>query len=219
MNEYSFAISEPEPFQNPLLRKIVEFGNKDWIVTGLITQVILVVLMQLIIWLIPNETIKMPTLTAVTDLKFVEYQEITENQPTQVQDLSDKIIEKEKKDKLNPINWKNSQDPTMDFSQRYRPLFKFNNVNEYYPDSARRSNLGKVTVSFTMLVGTDGKVKDVRIRNIRSMGGGHKAFQKDFRQAVRLILLKKTRLLTKPYYVNGTAVPFTWDNKIIFTLQ
>ena len=195
------------------------FGNREWFTIGVIVQVLLLLLAQLILNLLPVEVIKPPEIAAVTDLKFVEYQEIRTETPAESQDLSDEIIEKEKKDKLQPINWSNASDPTFDTTQRYRPLFRIGFSADDYPMRARRSNLPRVTVTFSMLIGPDGKIQDLKIKSIRSRSDAHKPFEKEFVEAVRRIILKQTKLVTKPYTVGGAATSFRWDNKIEFILQ
>ena len=218
-------IKNPSPdhtiqrYKAGILERLDRFENREWFISGVIVLILILLFTQLILILLPSEKIIMPEIAPVTDLKFVEYQEIQTETPAETQDLSDEIIEKEKKDDLKKINWENAADPTFDTSQRYRPLFRINFSEDDYPQRARRSNLPRVIVTFSMLVGANGQIQDVRIRKIRSLGNAHIPFERDFRKAVRKIIMRQTKLLTRPYTAGGVGRQFKWDYKIEFVLK
>ena len=204
-----------------IARKTADWELREWI-GGIVTQILIALLTQLIWWLSALWSPGVepaPEVQTETDLSFVEFTPtVQEEVPQQAQDLSDKIIEKEKVEQPQPINWDNAADPTMDFSQRYQARLSVNVSTNDYPARASRAGIGKVTALVDIYIGADGKVKDVRIRKLTSAGGAHKPFEKDFRASVRKIILKKTKLMNKPYSVNGQAQDFVWQTRITFTL-
>ncbi len=208
----------PESSMGRLARVVSNFGMREWLFIGIGTQVLALALVQLFITFWPHEKVEPRRLSDARAMQFVEFQEIRQKQPTEVQDLSDKIIEKEKKEKVNPINWNNAVDPTF-AAETYRPLFRSSFSPRDYPQAARRGNLPTVRARYEMLIGADGKIKDVRIKWVRSRGGAHKPYEGDFKKAVRKIILRKTRMITRPYIVDGKAVPFVWTQTIEFELQ
>lgn len=202
-----------------IARKADAFGNREWMLVGFVANILLLLLAQLFIWLLPSEKIRPPEIASASELSFVEFEEVREQQPVKSRDFSDKIIEKEKLDQQEEINWSNAADPTFDMTQRYRPQFQVNNAAENYPDRARRSSLPAVTVNFTMLISPTGQIQDVRILGMRSDGDAHKPFEADFRKAVRDIILKQTKLVTRPYLVGGVPTQFQWNYSIKFQLR
>lgn len=193
---------------------------KDWIVLGFILQVFLIIILNYIYQLFPEEKKEPALISLSTDMSFIEYQE---PQPQTVQnqtrELSDKIIETTQKVQDEPINWQNAVDPSLDFSQRYVAKIAVNISPDDYPDRAKRSNLGKVKVSVALYISADGKIKDVKINKIESVSGNIDLFKGDFIQAVRNIFLKKSRLLNQPYQVEGNFKDFIWYTTVTFTLE
>ncbi len=208
----------PGPWER-LARRAESFGNGEWVLVGLVANIGILLLAQVFLWLLPDEKLKAPEIATATELSFVEYEEVRQTEPVKSRDFSDKIVEKDKLDKEEEINWANAADPTFDMNQRYRPIFSWPDDKDNYPDRARRSSLPTVTVNFTMLVGSDGRIRDVRIIGMRSDGDAHKAYEADFRQAVRDIVLKRTRLTSRPYTVGGVATEFRWTASIRFKLR
>jgi len=155
----------------------------------------------------------------VAEMNFVEFQEPTETVQSETRDLSDEIIETDKPADEKPVNWANAVDPTMDFDQRFTARLQVESSADDYPASARRSNLGTVTAAVTLYISADGRIRDVRINNLRTSSGNIDAFRDDFVQAVRKIFLTKSRLISSPYKSGGEAKDFTWDTIITFTLQ
>lgn len=199
--------------------RIERFGHKEWILSGILVEIILFLTVQLILNLLPSGAIKSLDIEVVTELKFVEFEEIKTRKVVQTKDLSDTIIEKDKIEKEKKYDWNKASDPTIDPTQRYRPLFRIVASEDDYPDRARHSNLPRVVVHFTMLISPAGKIQDIRIRKIQSEGDAHRPYEDDFIKAVRHVILNRTQLLTKPYNTNGSAVPFTWDSKFEFILR
>ena len=195
-----------------------EFGGREWFLLGCLAQAIVLVAAHFILLLLPAERIITPReAEATTQFVHEEYQERSVRRPVNSQELSEKIVEKEVLEKKEPINWDNAQDPSFD-ARGYRPVIETSISDEDYPQAARRGTMPDVIVNFTLLIGTDGKVKDVRIKRIRSRGNAHKPFQKEFYAAARRLLLR-TRLKSRPYTVNGKRVPFTWTSTIVFKLR
>ena len=206
-------------FWESMARKADGFGNGEWMLVGLGANIAILLLAQLLLLLWPGEKITPPEIASASELSFVEFQEVHESQPVKSRDFSDKIIEKEKLDKQEDINWSNAADPTFDLTQRYRPQFQVNNSADNYPERARRSSLPAVTVNFTMLISPEGRIQDVKILRMRSDGDAHKPFEADFRKAVRQIILKQTKLATRPYLVGGVPTQFQWNLSITFKLR
>lgn len=194
---------------------------REWLAAGAAVLALLILIAQLIFMLLPGQrdiANEVPAITA--DMSFVEFQEPAETVPTETRDLSDEIIETEKPvTEEKPVNWANAVDPAMDFDQRYTARLLVESSADDYPSSARRSNLGTVTASVTLYISADGRIRDVRIRNLRASSGNIDAFRDDFIQAARRIFLTKSRLISAPYKLNGEAKDFTWDTTITFTLQ
>lgn len=209
----------PASFWETVARRAEAFGNGEWMIVGLLANIVILLLAQLILLLWPQERIVPQEIASASELSFVEFQEVKESQPVKSRDFSDKIIEKEKLDKEEEINWSNAADPTFDLTQRYRPQFSFGIGPENYPERARRSSLPVVTVNLAMLVGPDGRIQDVKILGMRSDGDAHRPFEADFRKAVRKIILQQTRLTTRAYRVGGVPTQFEWKTSIKFRLQ
>lgn len=202
--------------------RTAEWELREWSLAGIGVQLLLLLFMQIFWWLSalwqPSEE-PSPELQTQVDMSFVEFQKVTEDLPQQTQDLSEKIVEKEKLEKEQPpINWDNAVDPGMDFSQRYEARLSVNVSTNDYPPRATKANIGSVVALVDIYIGSDGKVKDVRIRQLRSAGNAHQPFENDFRKSVRRIILQKTKLLNKPYSVNGVPKDFVWQTRITFTL-
>ncbi len=158
-------------------------------------------------------------LSMVSELSIVEFQDIQQGPVKGAQDMSEEIIEREKLTEDKPINWSNATDPTLDMDQRYAAKLLVNISPDDYPQRARRANVGEVTVAVTLYIGADGRVRDVKIRQIRSPGNAAQTFEEDFIRSVRTLLLTKTRLASRPYTVKGEARDFQWDTTVTFTLQ
>lgn len=208
--------------QRPVLRRWMEraeqFGTGEWVLLGLAGNLLLLLLVQLLIWLWPSERQGPLEINAASELSFVEYEEVKNREPVKTKDLSDQIIEKEKIED-EKINWENAVDPTFDTTQRYRPIFDITVNEDNYPERARRSNLPTVTVNFTMLVSSNGKILDVSIQSIRSPGNAHKVFEADFKKSLRQIILHQTKLITRPYTSGGTPTNFVWKRTMHFRLK
>ena len=202
-----------------IARKTARWGVGEWIFTGLILQIILIFGGQALLDLLPEKEDPEINLEMAAELSFVEFNEIKADVTSETQDLSDKIIEKDKITKEQPINWNNAADPAMDFDQRYSARLLVNISPNDYPTRARRANVGRVTVAVSIYIAANGRIRDVKIRDIRSQGGTAANFKGDFVTAVRKILLQKTKLLNSPYKQSGVAKDFVWDTTVTFTLQ
>lgn len=203
-----------------IARRTEHWYAREWLAAGAVVLALLVVFAQLIFMLLPGEdegTGEAPEIVA--EMSFVEFQEPTETVQSETRDLSDEIIETDKPADEKPVNWANAVDPTMDFDQRFTARLQVESSADDYPASARRSNLGTVTAAVTLYISSDGRIRDVRIRNLRTSSGNIDAFRGDFVQAVRKIFLTKSRLISSPYKSGGEAKDFTWDTTITFTLQ
>jgi hypothetical protein len=190
-----------------------------WVSASVVLHVLFLFLGQLLINLLPEEKAQAPELSMSSTLDFVEFQEIRTDLPSDSADLSDKIIEKERITEQKPINWENAADPSMDFEQRYTAKLLVNISADDYPERARRGNAGKVTVAVSLYIASDGHIRDVRIRNIRSTGDAAAPYEKEFIESVRKILLTKTHLLNSPYSKGGKGADFVWDTTVTFTLN
>ncbi|MCB1320155.1 MAG: hypothetical protein KDK34_07875 [Leptospiraceae bacterium] len=193
------------------------WGILEWAPTALLIQFLIVLLYQIAVWLWPTTETPPPAIDLTTDMQFIEFQEPAEDTPVQSTDLSDEIVETDSTQ--DKVNWNNARDPRTDFDQRYLALLDWSTSDDDYPSSARRSNLGKVTVLVTLYISAGGKIRDVRVRGITSSTGGHEAFQTDFAQAARDVFLNKARLKNNPYSVNGVPQDFVWNTHITFTLN
>lgn len=203
-----------------IARRTERWYAREWLAAGAVVLALLVVFAQLIFMLLPGKddgTGEAPEIVA--EMNFVEFQEPTETVQSETRDLSDEIIETDKPADEKPVNWANAVDPTMDFDQRFTARLQVESSADDYPASARRSNLGTVTAAVTLYISADGRIRDVRIRNLRTSSGNIDAFRGDFVQAVRKIFLTKSRLISSPYKSGGEAKDFTWDTIITFTLQ
>lgn len=201
-------------------RRTERWYAREWLAAGAVVLALLVVFAQLIFMLLPGKddgTGEAPEIVA--EMSFVEFQEPTETVQSETRDLSDEIIETDKPADEKPVNWANAVDPTMDFDQRFTARLQVESSADDYPASARRSNLGTVTAAVTLYISADGRIRDVRIRNLRTSSGNIDAFRGDFEEAVRKIFLTKSRLISSPYKSGGEAKDFTWDTTITFTLQ
>ncbi len=206
-----------------IARKTAHWYIREWMTVGFIIQFLILLFAQMFWWVSvlwqPEKRIEPEAQTPV-DMSFVEFQQFqdTSDVPQQAQDLSDEIVEKDRIEKKQAINWENAADPAMDFSQRYVPRLSVDVSSNDYPARATRAGIGKVTAMVDIYIGGDGKVKDVRIRRLSSAGDAHLAFQADFETSVRKIILQKTKLLNTPYTVGGQARDFVWQTRITFTL-
>lgn len=203
-----------------IARRTERWYAREWLAAGTVVLALLVVFAQLIFMLLPGKddgTGEAPEIVA--EMSFVEFQEPTETVQSETRDLSDEIIETDKPADEKPVNWANAVDPTMDFDQRFTARLQVESSADDYPARARRSNLGTVTAAVTLYISADGRIRDVRIRNLRTSSGNIDAFRGDFVQAVRKIFLTKSRLISSPYKSGGEAKDFTWDTTITFTLQ
>lgn len=118
------------------------------------------------------------------------------------------------------VDWGSADDPTIDGGTRYAAQLLVEISPEDYPASARRAGIGDVKVNVVIYIsGATKRVRDVRIRNVRSPGDVHKPFEADFIAATRRVLMTKTRLLNSPYSKEGKPRDFVWDTSVTFTLQ
>ncbi|GIX40643.1 MAG: hypothetical protein KatS3mg129_0376 [Leptospiraceae bacterium] len=203
-----------------LFQYFEKWDLKNWVFTGMILQILIILVFDFIYRLIPEDNTKNPIqISLSTDMSFIEYEEPQiQTEQAQTKDLSEKIIETTQKTE-EKINWQNAVDPTLDFSQRYAARISVQISPEDYPDRAKRSNLGKVKVSVALYIGSDGKIKDIKIRKIESTSGNIEAFKEDFILAVKKIFLYKAKLLNKPYQKDGEYKDFIWYTTVTFTLQ
>ncbi|MBI3394774.1 MAG: hypothetical protein HY042_02955, partial [Spirochaetia bacterium] len=119
-----------------------------------------------------------------------------------------------------PVNWGTASDPALDGGSRYAPQLIVNIGPEDYPPRARRANVNEVVVAVTVyLSGKTGRVRDFKVRGIRSENNAHEPFTNDFIEATRKILFVKTRMANKPYQKDGIGHDFVWDTAVKFTLQ
>lgn len=203
-----------------LTEHLERWDLRNWVFLGMIIQLILIFFIDFLYKIIPTYKKEEPTkISLSTDLSFIEYEEpqpITQQSSTK--DLSENILETTQKTE-EKINWQNAVDPTLDFTQRYAAKISVTISPEDYPDRAKRSNLGIVRVSVALYIGSDGKIKDVKIRKIESSTGNIQAFEQDFIDAVRKIFLQKAKLLNKPYQIQGEYKDFIWYTTVMFTLE
>ncbi len=192
---------------------------REWSAVGLGLQILVAIGIEGARLLLPEPQRSDEPFALTAQLDFIEFQEIQKEKPAEVQDLSDKIIEKDKLSEEKPINWENASDPTMDPNQRYMAKLMVNISPDDYPSRARRAEIGRVTVAVSLYISSAGKIRDVRIRSIRSAGDAAKPFTDDFQAAVRKILLQKTKLLNAPYKGEAGSNDFIWDTTVTFTLQ
>jgi hypothetical protein len=202
-----------------LLQRVERWGLREWMPVGFFIQVIAVILFQVALWLWPASPPEQVDLKISTEMTFVEYNEVQDVRTPETRDLSDEIVEVEKLIEEEKINWANAVDPTLDVSQRYSIFLDARTGDEDYPDPARRANLGRVTAAVRVYIDRNGHVRDVRVRNIRSQGGGHEPFRDEFVRSIRNVLLNKTRVEGRPYVVDGEAKDIVWDTTISFTIN
>ncbi|MDH5655029.1 MAG: energy transducer TonB [Spirochaetia bacterium] len=217
----SSSISYETSEMNFELKKIdvKKWDMREWIIASFFIQLILIASAQLVLDLLPGSQDFSTDEIVMTEMTFVEYNEIQEEKPVETQDLSDEIIEKDKLSEDPPVNWNNAVDPTMDFDQRYNARLMVNISPDDYPSRAKRANIGIVRVAVTMYIDSTGKIRDVKIRSIRSQDGALENYKGDFTSAARNILLKKTKLVNLPYAKGGASRDFVWDTTISFTIQ
>lgn len=201
------------------LERTERWGLREWLPVGFLLQLILILLFQIGVWLWPAGAPENVNLSVSTEMTFVEYNEVEDVVTPESKDLSDEIVEVDKLLEEEQINWANAVDPTLDVSQRYSIFLDARTGDEDYPDPARRANLGRVTAAVRVYIDKNGRVKDVRVRNIRSQGGGHETFKAEFVRSIRNVLLNKTRVEGRPYVVNGEAKDIVWDTTISFTIN
>lgn len=193
---------------------------REWIIVSIFTQTAGIFLFQLILNLLPEKKSEFTAPIMTSELSFVEYNEIKDEKISETQELSDEIIEKDKlTEEPPPVNWTNAADPLMDFSQRYAAKLYVNISPDDYPQRAKRANIGLVSVAVTLYIDSSGKIRDVKIRNIRSNAQAADPYKNEFISAVRKILLEKTKLMNTPYSSKGQAKDFTWDTTVSFTIQ
>jgi len=198
---------------------IYRWDMREWLFVSFFLQILAIAVFQIILDLLPSTSEFSPDQIVMKEMSFVEYNEVKEEKPVETQDLSDEIIEKDKLDEEPPVNWNNAVDPAMDMNQRYNARLLVNISPDDYPDRAKRANIGLVTVAVTMYIDSSGKIRDVKIRNIRSADGAVDLYKGDFNEAARKILLKKTKLVNLPYATGGQNKDFIWDTTISFTIQ
>ncbi len=219
------AMTSPPPLAtvpgwfNDLVERMRGWTLREWCVAGFALQLLVVLIAEAVIQLWPVGDPDAVNLELSTEMTFIEYQEIDEAPQAKSKDLSNEIVEVEKKE-VDEINWNNAVDPTMDFSQRYTALLDVNQGPDDYPSAARNANLGRVTAAIRLYIDAGGRIRDVRVRNIRSAGGSHAAFEQEFVASIRRLILQKTKLKSRPYTdASGAAQDFVWDTTITFTLQ
>ena len=201
------------------LDRVEGWGLREWMPVAFVLQLLVVLLYQIAIWLWPAGAPEQVDLSVSTEMTFVEYQEVEDVITPESKDLSDEVVEVDKLLEEEKINWANAVDPTLDINQRYSIFLDARTGDEDYPDAARRANLGRVTAAVRVYIDKNGRVRDVRVRNIRSQGGGHEPFRPEFIRSIRNVLLNKTRVEGRPYVVNGEAKDIVWDTTISFTIN
>ncbi len=202
-------------------RIISGWDLRHWSFLGFLILILFLAIADLIFKLIPEKEKKDSNIIAVIpEMAFVEYQEPTTQETLQqTKELSEEIMETEKKQKQDVINWQNAIDPSLDFTQRYSAKIAVSISSDDYPERARKSNLGKVKVSVALYIGADGKIKDVIIRKFESQSGNLESFKEDFIQSVRKVFLQKSKLLSEPYKENGQPKDFIWYTTVTFSLE
>lgn len=205
-----------------IYKLIEKWDLRVWTIIGFVLQLFLFFITDLIFKLIPGEKNFeiSDSISLVPEMTFLEFEEPeVQNIPQQSKELSEEIIETQKQEKQDRINWQNAVDPSLDFSQRYIARIAVSISPEDYPENAKKSNLGKVKVSVALYIGADGKIKDVQVRKIESQSGNIEAYKQDFIQSVRNVFLKKSKLLSTPYQVNGEYKDFIWYTTVTFILE
>ena len=194
------------------------WGLREWLPVAFVLQLVLLVLFQIFVWLWPADEPENVALSVSTEMSFVEYNEVQDVVTPDSKELSDEIVEVDKLLEEEKINWASAVDPTLE-ARRYSIFLDARTGDEDYPDPARRANLGRVTAAVRAYIDKNGRVRDVRVRNIRSQGGGHEPFEAEFIRSIRNVLLNKTRVEGQPYVVNGEAKDIVWDTTISFTIN
>lgn len=205
-----------------IYKLLEKWDLRIWTLIGFIIQLLLFFIVDLIFKLIPQEkNLEISdSISLVPEMTFLEFEEPEiQNIPQQSKELSEEIIETQKVEKKDIINWQNAVDPSLDFNQRYTAKIAVSVSPDDYPENAKKSNLGKVKVSVALYIGADGKIKDVQIRKIESQSGNIEAFKQDFIQSVKKVFLTKSKLLTPPYQVNGEYKDFIWYTTVTFVLE
>jgi hypothetical protein len=140
----------------------------------------------------------------------------------------DKNTEKDKKSSdtigtgpaSSSVDWGTAADPSVDGGSRYAPdIWVDGSLEDMYPARAKQANLGRVVVAVTLYIDGSGRIRDVRIRYVRSQGNAHAPFEADFRQAAYDVATKRMRLRSAAYRHDGRPVDFIWDTTINFQLQ
>ncbi len=204
------------------LRIVEEWDYRHWFLFGSIVQFILVLFFEILFQIFPREELKQTEIINLsTELSFLEYQEpVPSPVVPQTRDLSEEIIETKKPiDKVEEINWQNAVDPSLDFNQRYVPRIAISISPDDYPERAKKSNIGIVKVSVALYIDSSGKIRDVKIRKMESDSGNIELFRNEFIMAVRKVFLEKSKLLNKPYEVDGTPRDFIWYTTVTFVLE
>ncbi len=213
------TVAANETWWSKLFARLQTWDLREWLPVAFALQILALVLYEVVLFLIPAAEPENVDLNVSTEMTFVEFSEVEDVKPPESRDLSDEIVEVDKLKEEEQINWANAVDPTLDFNQRYSIFLDARTGNDDYPDAARRANLGRVTAAVRVYIDKSGNIRDVKVRSIRSQGGGHQTFQKEFIRSIRNVLLNKTRVEGRPYMVNGEAKDIVWDTTISFTIN
>ena len=189
----------------------------QWMVTGVVVQVVGLFLYQLALWIIPEPEKEMAMFTADPGMSFVEYQEPSQQDTASAKDLSEEIVETKKKQD-EAINWTNAANPATNFSSRYTARISVTVSPDDYPSSAARAGVGTVTIRAALLILPSGRIGDVRIQNVRFSNPVGEDYRAEFIARARQILLTRARLVSPPYKENGQPTKFIWTQTITFTL-
>ncbi|MCB1168301.1 MAG: hypothetical protein KDK37_09130 [Leptospiraceae bacterium] len=190
----------------------------QWLGAGAVVQALGLVFYQLVLWVLPQPEESLTDLQLQPTMSFVEFQEPTKEDVSSSRDLSDEIVETQKKSDKEPINWTNAANPATDFSSRYVGRIAVNVSSNDYPADAARAGAGSVTVAVSLLILPSGQIQDVRIRNVRFQNPVGEDFKNEFIIKARQILLTRARLATPPYKKNGVATKFILNTTITFEL-
>jgi len=204
------------------LQYMEEWPARNWIALGFLLLLFLIILSDLgmrlaSLWLTANTGPQ--SAPRISELSFVEFQQVQTDEVVKTQDLSDQIIEKDALTEESKVNWNNAADPAFDFDQRYDASLEVNVSRNDYPAAARRSSIGTVTARVELYIDKNGRIRDLKVKEIRSPGNAHKPFEQDFIAALRRLYLQKARLRSAPYQNNGQPVDFRWTTVISFTLD
>ncbi|MCB1327242.1 MAG: hypothetical protein H7A21_05490 [Spirochaetales bacterium] len=195
------------------------WGLREWLPVGLVVQLLALLLYSLIAMLWFGPEASSGEISLSPEMSFIEFQEVSDVEQAQSRDLSEEVVEVDRPEQEEEINWQNAVDPSLDPNQIYVARLDVRTSTDDYPGRARRANLGRVTVAVSLYISADGRIRDVRIRNIRSTTGGHEIYESDFIAATRRVFLTQARLIGSPYRTEGEARDFQWDTTITFTLQ